>query len=288
MLPASADHDLEVEPVSDLLARLCENVRPWSTTSRVLVVAAHPDDDVLGAGGLLGALASGAGVAFVSDGAPRRATAYREAGFESREALADVRRREMREALALAGVDLSRVRELGAVDQEVALEIPRLTGALVALILGMRPDVVLSHPYEGGHPDHDATALAVHAACVLLHRAGRRTPALLEFASYHEQNGRLVTGEFIPDPARSEHALKLDANARELKRQMLRCHRSQQPILSQFRVDEERFRVAPRYDFTSRPAQSLYYERFDWGMTGERFVCLARAALSALRISGPC
>ena len=272
----------------ELLNGLRQGSGRRAVTPRVLIVAAHPDDDVLGAGGLLCALAPDVAIAFVTDGAPRNPRSYRDAGFESREALAMTRRIETRKALALAGVDVDNIHELGAVDQEVALEIPRLSGALVALILRLSPDVLISHPYEGGHPDHDATALAVHAALVLAHRAGRLTPALLEFASYHERDGELVTGAFIPRPSSGEQALALDEPARALKAAMLRCHESQAQMLRQFALDVERFRVAPRYDFTARPHDALYYERFDWGMTGERFVCIARAALSALRIEGPC
>lgn len=273
---------------SELLDILCESGARGSVQRRLLIVAAHPDDDVLGAGGLLSALAPEVSVAFVSDGAPRNPRVLRESGFESREALASTRRSEMHNALALAGVAPSKVHELGAIDQEVALQMPRLTGALVALILGTNPDVVISHAYEGGHPDHDATALGVHAALALAQRAGRLTPALLEFTSYHERDGELVTGEFIPAPDGQERAFELDDEARELKAAMLSCHRSQERMWRLFPLEVERFRVAPRYDFTARPAERLYYERFDWGMTGERFVCIARAALNALRIEGPC
>lgn len=273
---------------SEVLDKICGAPREGQSPWRILIVAAHPDDDVLGAGGLLSARAPEVSVAFVSDGAPRNPRAYLEAGFQSREALAGTRRREMLKALALAGVERRRVHELGAVDQEVALEIPRLAGALVALILRAAPKVVISHPYEGGHPDHDATALVVHAALELVRRAGRQVPALLEFTSYHERDGELVTGEFIPAPEGRERTLALDAPTRALKAAMLRCHRSQRAVWEQFPIEVERFRVAPRYDFTAKPAQTLYYERFDWGMTGERFSCIARAALSALRIEGPC
>src|SRR6185437_9724842 len=51
---------------------------------------------------------------------------------------------------------------------------------------------VFTHAYEGGHPDHDAVAFAVHAAC----RLSDIPPAIVEMPYYHRQDGRLITGEF--------------------------------------------------------------------------------------------
>jgi len=45
----------------------------------------------------------------------------------------------------------------------------------------------------------------------------------------------------------------------------------------------ERFRAAPVYDFTQAPHPGkLFYENFDWGMTGERWRDLAAEALNEL------
>jgi LmbE family N-acetylglucosaminyl deacetylase len=33
------------------------------------------------------------------------------------------------------------------------------------VIRSLSPDGVITHPHEGGHPDHDATALAVRPGC---------------------------------------------------------------------------------------------------------------------------
>jgi len=36
------------------------------------------------------------------------------------------------------------------------------------LLLQEKPGAVIAHAYEGGHPDHDAAAIAVHYACRLI------------------------------------------------------------------------------------------------------------------------
>src|SRR5918993_1032115 len=52
--------------------------------------------------------------------------------------------------------------------------------------------------YEGGHPDHDAAALAAHLACRLL--GGTGAPAMVEFAAYHDRDGSgaMTMLEFLP------------------------------------------------------------------------------------------
>ena len=58
-------------------------------------------------------------------------------------------------------------------------------------------------------------------------------------------------------------------------------------MLAPFPLDEERFRAAPLYDFTRPPHPgTLHYERHPWGMSGERFRALARAALEEMGL--PC
>ncbi len=271
---------------SELLQRLC--TRPAAHPPRLLVVAAHPDDELIGAGGRLPYLAQQTTVIYVSDGAPRNLRFCREAGFSMREDYAAARRAEARRALALAGIGEQRTHELGAVDQEVALELHQLVGKLADLLVELQPDALLSHPYEGGHPDHDATALIVHAACEGLRRRGRRTPALLEFASYHEREGELEFGIFVPEPGSPASRVELHADELDQKLSMLGCHATQQSFWRLFPLSVEEFRIAPRYDFKAPPAAPFFYDRVDFGLGGDDFLSLARAELAALRIEGTC
>ncbi|MEO5568891.1 MAG: hypothetical protein ABIR92_10385, partial [Gemmatimonadaceae bacterium] len=57
---------------------------------------------------------------------------------------------------------------------------------------------MLTHPYEGGHSDHDSTAFAVHLATGMLLREGRRAPIILELTSYHNYGGARRLFSFLP------------------------------------------------------------------------------------------
>jgi LmbE family N-acetylglucosaminyl deacetylase len=240
-----------------------------SERARLLIVAAHPDDEVIGASTRL-RLFRNLTIVHVTDGAPRNLYDAQRHGFGTCAEYAAARRAEFRAALRVAGVE-ARCIELGIPDQEAALQVSQVAALLAATCRALHPDIVLTHPYEGGHPDHDASALAVHLAS-----AG--TP-ILEFASYHNNGGSIRTGHFLPGGTRTL-TIELDAEQQSQKRAMLECFRTQQDMLARFDVAAERFRIAPAYDFVRPPhSGSLYYEQFDWGMTGERFRSIAREVL---------
>ena len=268
------------------LERLCAACADRLLDARTLIVAAHPDDEVIGAGARLRSLADVV-VLHVTDGAPRNLEDARASGHASREAYALARRQELLSALRLADVSADRALSLDCVDQQASLHIAELASAIASLIERSAPHIVLTHPYEGGHPDHDAAAASVHLALRLLSGRGCALPALLEFTSYHAREGRLTPFEFLPSAADTERTIVLSHEDRTLKAVMLGCYVSQARTLAQFPVAIEKFRVAPAYDFTSAPHEgTLYYEQFDWGMTGARFRSLAARATQTLELDG--
>jgi LmbE family N-acetylglucosaminyl deacetylase len=215
----------------------------------VLVVVAHPDDETIGAGATLAALRD-VRVLHLTDGAPRDPRFVSEHFHGTTEEYAAAREAEARAALALAHVDADRVRSLRFPDLEAAYDLDALTRQVSAALDRFEPDVVITHAYEGGHPDHDACAFAVHAA---------RPKLLYEMPLYHAENGCFVAGTFLD--GRDEIVIALDDDQRALKRRMFACYATQRDVLAQFAIEYERFRRAPQYDFTKPPhAGPLWYE----------------------------
>jgi LmbE family N-acetylglucosaminyl deacetylase len=181
------------------------------------------------------------------------------------------------------GVGVAAIHELGGTDQEAVRELAGLTRALAAVLMEIRPRVLLLQPYEGGHPDHDAAALAGRAAAALVARLGLDPPRLVEMTSYHSRDGALAAGVFLPD---GQPQMEIAPSQAELalKQRMLALHESQAPTLAQFPVGPERFRAAGPADFSRPPHRGeLYYERMGW-MRGEKFRFLAAVALAELSL----
>ncbi|WP_030805340.1 PIG-L deacetylase family protein [Streptomyces sp. NRRL F-2799] len=128
---------------------------------RVVVVAAHPDDEVLGVGGTLARLAA-AGVALtvvsVTDGEGSHPGSTRLAP----DRLAELRAVELRDALVELGAEEAEVVRLRLPDTGVARHEDRLTGELAALL----PDAALClAPWtQDVHGDHEAAGRAALAA----------------------------------------------------------------------------------------------------------------------------
>ncbi len=126
---------------------------------RVVVVSAHPDDETLGAGGLILALGrAGADVTVVvaTDGE----AAFPDLDREARARLAGRRRREMGDALRRLGLDGCAAVWLGLADS--ALDRAALADALRPHL--EQADLCLAPWPNDPHPDHAAAGLAARDA----------------------------------------------------------------------------------------------------------------------------
>lgn len=266
-------------PAQRFLERLAAGDAGTIAAEAVAVVVAHPDDESIALGAQLPRL-KGVTLVHVTDGAPRDGIDARSHGFQTPEAYAAARRRELEAAMAVADIPPSALVSLGIPDQEASLRLAETARRLACLFSDRAIRIILTHAFEGGHPDHDATAFAVHAAAGF----GRGAPAIVEMPFYslgpHEG---WATQRFLPVPGVAETELRIEGEALHLKRRMLEAHLTQQRVLATFSPEVERFRPAPRYDFTVPPnGGRLLYERYSWGMTGTGWQGLARTALAEL------
>ncbi len=243
----------------------------------VAIVVAHPDDETLWAGAALSRLPN-ARLILLTDGAPVDMSDARRLGVATREAYAAIRAGELDKALRRLQATTER-RDYAIADQGLA---DRLGDVAERLAVDLAEVVaVATHPYEGGHPDHDSAAFAVRLAVETIARRSGEAPAMVEFASYHQVDGQREFGVFWPDPDCPEHRRTLDDRDRDRVEQALRAHVSQASVFGDWRPTIERWRAAPRYDFTrSPPPGESLYDGFGWAMTSLEWRDRARAALA--------
>jgi LmbE family N-acetylglucosaminyl deacetylase len=248
----------------------------------VAVVAAHPDDETIGAAARLKKIRR-VSVLFITDGAPRDRRDALAAGFATAQQYATTRYNEALSALSCAGITPQQVSSLGIPDQAAARSLVSVSRSLAAHWSHSLPDIVLTHAYEGGHPDHDAAAFCAHAASHLFSPGHLTRPAIIEFTSYHATADGMVTGQFLPGDSLIE-TIRLSSEEQDLKRQMFARYATQTEVLAQFSTSTESFRLAPRYEFTRLPETPIHYDRFDWGLRSCEWTQLVAAALHQLKM----
>ena len=139
---------------------------------RLMVIAAHPDDETLGFGGVLARYASGGAetslvTATRGQGGRYKGHATGTPAHPGRDALARIREEELHAAARVLGI--ARVTLLDYEDQQLdRADVAGVVAALVHAIRQARPHVVLTFPPDGayGHPDHIAISQFTSAALV--------------------------------------------------------------------------------------------------------------------------
>lgn len=248
---------------------------------RIMIVVAHPDDEVIGAGITLSTFPV-VHVVYVTNGAPPSVEKANQAGFRTVQEYSDARRKESTTALSLAGVASQNIARLGFLDSVTTYTMKPLVHEILRAIEQIKPSLIITHPYEGGHPDHDTTCLCVHLARDYAHRyeyTDEKIP-IVEMTSYFVASGQMVASQFI-DEGGDSVTIPLEKSQQNLKRMMLECHESQAYLLNIFPVETERFRVARAYDFTKPPAGGYFsYDMYPDSVDSKEWLQAAKDIMS--------
>jgi LmbE family N-acetylglucosaminyl deacetylase len=223
---------------------------------RILILAAHPDDEVVASCAAIGrAQAQGAEifVLFLTHGCIARAAMWPWVRPRYDRIVAR-RRREAEAAAQMLGIKISGSgsrparhlwREMEMVRHEVELAIDR------HLI-----DQIWVPAYEGGNADHDA-----------LNAVGgifRTRLGVLEFAEYNFSGGRAHSQEF-PQANGGEQVITLTPAECAKKRAALALYRSEKGNLGYVKTERECCRALKACDYGKPPHEgTLWYARFHW------------------------
>lgn len=203
-------------------APIWEGAKPWQPPDRpMLVISPHPDDEILGAGGLIGLQAARGiplHVVAVTDGE----NAYRD-GVD----IADRRSQEQTSALGRLGVTPSNLTRLKLTDSGITADEELLVELLMPLV--SKTSHIVAPWTDDYHPDHEACGRAAV-------EVARRSGAVLTFYffwTWHRGRPALLRNLSLK-------SLALSAESRRAKREALSEHRSQlehpsgEPILPDY------------------------------------------------------
>jgi LmbE family N-acetylglucosaminyl deacetylase len=194
------------------------------TSDRLLVIAPHPDDEVIGAGGLIQRAAAHGDVrvVFVTAGEnnpwPQRVLQRKWLiTAEDRIAWGALRRREAMESLAALGAPEHAPIFLNFPDTQIARMArggdQRLSEILRTIIREFQPSLLVSTSAQDFHADHRAVAYFAHHA---VRGTGDNAPEIVTY---------VVHGDGAPH--RLHFSLQLTDRECERKRKAIECHASQ-------------------------------------------------------------
>ena len=223
---------------------------------RVLILAPHPDDELV-ACGIAAMRARDARarvfVLYLTTGVPEPAAlwAWHRRHYRAR---TERRRGEAERAAQLAGLEPAGFRNTPS--RQLRSDLGNAAADVDAAIAASGAEAMWVPAFEGAHQDHDAAnALA----------AGfRRHLPVWEFAAYNFAGGQVRVNRF-PALLGGEMVIEASEKEAEQKRRALACYRSERGNLRHVGVLRETARELPAHDYAAPPHPGrLFRERFHW------------------------
>jgi N-acetylglucosamine malate deacetylase 1 len=223
---------------------------------RILVLAPHPDDEVVGAcAAIARARAAGDRILclYLTTGVPARDVLW---PWERKRHPGKVIRRTDEARLAAKLLDIGFIAVAPWATRTLKGHWDSARALIAETVKAEKIDSLWVPAFEGAHQDHDvANALA----STFLERL-----EVSEFAEYNFAGGRVRAHEFV-DSNGTETVLELTPDEQQLKRRALALYASEQPNLRHIGVEREAFRPMPRHDYSLPPhAGRLFWQRFQW------------------------
>jgi N-acetylglucosamine malate deacetylase 1 len=223
---------------------------------RVLILVAHPDDEVV---------ACAASIARARAGGATVTTLYLTHGCVARELMWSWERKNYdhcvarRHAEAESAATTLGVQPVGwgaRPARTLWRELPEVFKEVQAALAQYRPDQVWVPAYEGGNADHDA----LNAVGFKL----KPTLSVLEFSEYNFFGGKARSQTFISSDE-TTRIVTLTAEERTAKRNALKIYASEAGNLSSIDIQQESYRPLSSYNYEKPPHQGkLWYARFQW------------------------
>ena len=224
----------------------------------VLLLAPHPDDEVVGFATLVARHRAAGGrvaVLFLTEGVPPAELLW---PWERRRRAARVARRqaEAEAACDRLGAEIVAFRPLPC--RRLKDDLPTARTAVAAAVAGTGAGSLWVPAYEGGHQDHDA------ANCLAARFAAAGLP-VWEAPLYSFAGGRLRRQEFLTPPHQPGVVIRLSPAERRAKRDLLALYASERANLRQVGLEREALGPLPCHDYSQPPHPGrCFYQRYHW------------------------
>ena len=223
---------------------------------RVLILAPHPDDEVVACAiAASRAITAGARVfvLHLTTGVPPERTLWpwQRPGYPER---VWRRQEEALGAARLLGLEIAGFRDTAA--RRLRFDLDAAASDIAAAIARCGAEAIWVPAFEGAHQDHDAAnALAASAAGAV---------PVWEFAAYNFAGGRVRSNGFAEECG-GEIAISGTAAEIAAKTSALAFYASERRNLRHIAADRETCRLLPAHDYAKPPhAGRLFRERFHW------------------------
>ena len=233
-----------------------QNRLPDMLSRRILILAAHPDDEVVACCAAIGrAQQQGAKVfvLYLTNGCIARETLW---PWQRRHYDANVARRRSEAEQAVKLLDITTAGWSSRPARHLWRNLPDVLAEAQQAIAAHQIDQLWVPAYEGGNADHDG-----------LNAAGKALASqvtVLEFAEYNFFGGKALSQEFST-PNGTEQTLILTSEDQAKKRAVLKTYKSEKCNLNYVRIERECYRPLAAYDYSCPPHPGkLWYARFQW------------------------
>lgn len=227
-----------------------------TAASRILVLAPHPDDEVVGFSALIGRARAGGARVFtlmLTDGVPAAGVLW---PWQRRGRPGRVARRRAEAQVAATLLDAEPAGFLDIPTRRLKDEYGTARRAVAEALARLRPEALWAPAYEGGHQDHDVASL--------LASTFRRDVPVFEAPLYNFAGGRVNSQSFIGQGHDSVEIALTPAES-AAKRRQLAAYASERGNLDYVGVEREGLRPQPVHDYSRPPHAGLaFYQRFQW------------------------
>lgn len=230
---------------NNMIGRI-NNLNKTTENIDILVIAAHPDDEILGLSTTLyreQLNGKNIVIAFVTNGSCWDKQSWRIRRSETL-MKSMIRYKEASKALSLIGIPQDHIICLGFPDAGTHRYVENIGADIYMLINQLKPGSIYVHCIEGGHNDHDISSFIVKVVCKEINFTN-----VYEWTEYHpKQPIGTENVNFLPSSNKKlkEKSIVISKTERRLKKMMLACHKSQD--VERFYLQGEAIRKANLYN----------------------------------------